>query len=97
MTSDAMEIIGHELVGGDPEMKALVREAFENAVIGQIIYDARTSAKLTQKQLADLVGTDQAVISRLEDADYRGHSMAMLGRIAAALGKRVDIRLVDAA
>jgi hypothetical protein len=31
------------------------------------------------------------VICRLEDADYEGHSLAMLRRVAAALGKRVDI------
>jgi hypothetical protein len=37
------------------------------------------------------------VICRLEDADYEGHSPAMLRRIAAALGKRVEIRFVPAA
>ena len=31
---------------------------------------------------------------RLEDADYDGHSLAMLRRIAAALNKRVDIRFL---
>ncbi|HSU17438.1 MAG TPA: hypothetical protein VLK66_25240 [Longimicrobium sp.] len=33
----------------------------------------------------------QSVISRLEDADYEGHSMAMLQRIANALGQRLTI------
>ena len=32
------------------------------------------------------------MISRLEDADYSGHSLAMLRRVAAALGRRVEIR-----
>jgi len=31
-------------------------------------------------------------VYRLEDADYEGHSLAMLRRIAAALDKRVDNR-----
>jgi hypothetical protein len=35
------------------------------------------------------------VISRLEDADYDGHLLAMLRRIAAALNKRVEIRFVS--
>ena len=35
-----------------------------------------------QKKLAKLVGTTQSVIARLEDADYQGHSLNMLGRIA---------------
>lgn len=33
------------------------------------------------------------MICRLEDADYEGHSLAMLWRIAAALNQRVEIRL----
>jgi hypothetical protein len=41
--------------------------------------------------MADLVGTTASVICRLEDADYAGHSLAMLQRIALALGMSVDI------
>jgi hypothetical protein len=41
-----------------------------------------------------LIGSKQPVIARLEDADYDGHSISMLQRIAAALGKRLDIRLL---
>jgi transcriptional regulator with XRE-family HTH domain len=55
----------------------------------------RTKAGLTQKELAKHVGTTPSVISRLEDADYRGHSLAMLRRIARALNKRVEIRFVS--
>ncbi len=40
------------------------------------------------------MGTTASVICRLEDADYEGHSMAMLRRIAAALKKRVEVRFV---
>ena len=69
-------------------------EALVNAEVAQLIYDARTKSKLTQKQLADLVGTTQSVIARLEDADYEGHSLSMLQRIASALNKRLEIRFV---
>jgi hypothetical protein len=31
---------------------------------------------------------------RLEDADYQGHCLAMLRRIAAALDKRAEIRFL---
>ena len=40
--------------------------------------------------------TTASVICRLEDADYEGHSLAMLNRIAAALNRRVEIRFVPA-
>jgi hypothetical protein len=40
------------------------------------------------------VGTTASVICLLEDADYEGHSMVMLTRVAAALNQRVEIRFV---
>ena len=54
-----------------------------------MIYDLRTEAGLTQAQLAELVGTTQSAISRLEDTDYEGHSLSMLRKIARALGRRL--------
>lgn len=54
------------------------------------------AAGLPQKGLADLIGTTPSVISRLEDAEYQGHSVAMLRRIVAALNEGVEIRFVPA-
>jgi len=34
------------------------------------------------------------VISRLEDADYNGHSLAMLRKIAVAFHRKVQIQFV---
>ncbi len=51
---------------------------------------------MTQAALAKLVGTTPSVISRLEDADYIGHSLTNLRRIAAALDHRLEIRFIVA-
>ncbi len=77
----------------DPEMQELLEEASVNLCVAQLIYDARTAAGLTQKQLAELVGTSQPNIARLEDADYEGHSLSMLQRIAKALHLKLRIDL----
>ena len=74
-------------------MRRMVAEARINAEVARLIYEARTKAGLTQRQLADRIGTKQPVIARLEDADYEGHSLSMLQRIAAALDHKLDIRL----
>ena len=55
----------------------------------------RKKAGLSQQQLAELVGTTQSVISRLEDSDYDGHSLTMLDRIARALGKKLTLTISD--
>jgi ribosome-binding protein aMBF1 (putative translation factor) len=92
-TSNALKIL-EALTEKDEELNEMVREASLNARVAQIIYDARTQAGLTQQQLADLIETKQSVIARLEDADYEGHSLSMLQRIAQALNQRVEIQLM---
>ncbi len=77
-------------------MLALLEEERANADVAQAIYNLREEAGLTQKELADLIGTQQSVISRLEDADYEGYSLPMLQQVAAALHKKVEIRFVSA-
>ena len=84
------------MVGNDPKAHRLLDNAHTGAQVAQLVYAARTGADLTQRQLADLIGTKQPVIARLEDADYEGHSLSMLKRIADALGKRLEIRFAPA-
>ena len=93
-TTDAVEILHRRYYEGRPERLAALEEARANAEIARKIYALRTTAGLTQRQLAKLVGTSASAICRLEDAEYEGHSLAMLRRIAAALDKRVEIRFL---
>jgi ribosome-binding protein aMBF1 (putative translation factor) len=92
-TSDAIKIL-KQRTGIDPETDPEMLRIAEEYRVGQIIHDARTAAKLTQTQLAEAVGTTQSVISQLEDAEYEGHSLSMLRRIAEALKMQVRIELV---
>ena len=91
-TSDALEILDRR-IGDDPAMRAMIAQEQLNGQIAQMIYDARTKAGLTQRQLAERIATKQSVIARLENADYSGHSLKMLQRIATALGRKVHVRL----
>jgi len=74
---------------------AELAEARAEDELARRIYELREEAGLTQERLAKMVGTTASVISRLEDSEYEGHSLTMLKRIAAALGKRVEIRFVQ--
>ena len=93
-TSDALEIIDKTIVGDNSELRQLVEEATLNALVAGAIHDARKAAGLTQGGLARLICTKQPVISQLENADYQGHSLSMLKRIADALDQRLEIRFV---
>jgi len=94
-TFDAVEIIHRRYYEGRPQRMAELAEAEANDTVARKIYELRKRAGLTQQQLAKLVGTTTSVISRLEDADYEGHSLAMLRRIARALNTRVELRFVS--
>jgi ribosome-binding protein aMBF1 (putative translation factor) len=78
-------------IGDDQELAGLFEEEIFVADVASQIYKLRTQAGLSQRQLAAKVGTTASAICRLEDADYQGHSLSMLRRIAAALGRRVKI------
>jgi len=93
--TDAVAIL-EDMHGDDYELREMVEEATLNARVAQLIYKARKEAGLSQRALANLVGTKQPVIARLEDAEYEGHSLTMLQRIAEALGKKVDLKLTEA-
>jgi transcriptional regulator with XRE-family HTH domain len=89
----AVDILHQRYIGDRTERKISLEIERANAEVAQAIYDLRKEAGLTQKELADLIGTTQSVISRLEDADYEGHSLAMLNRISNALKYRISIKI----
>jgi len=91
---DAVEIVHRRFYAGKPGRLKNLEEARANEEIARKIYELRTAAGLTQTRLARLIGTTASVICRLEDADYEGHSLAMLRRIGDALHQRVEIRFV---
>ena len=93
-TRDAVDIIQRRYFEGRPEHLVILEEERANAEIARLIHQLRAQAGLTQKQLAELVGTSQPNIARLEDADYEGHSLGILRRIAAALKMRVELHFV---
>lgn len=93
-TTDAVEILHRHLVDDKPERMAELERIRADDAVARKIYDLRTKAGLSQRAFAKLVGTTASVICRLEDADYEGHSLAMLNRIAAALHSRIEIRFV---
>ena len=96
-TNKAVKILHDRYVKDDSKRKASLDEERLSSQVARTIYQMRMDAGLTQKQLADLIDTTQSVISRLEDADYEGHSLSMVSRIAEALEREVKVELVGRA
>lgn len=94
--SGASRFLYNRYIAGNPEREEEYDEEVINAEIARRIYELRTRAGLSQQELADRAGASKSAICRLEDADYEGHSLSMLKRIAKALDKRVEIRFLPA-
>ena len=92
-TRDAMKMID-KMVGDDVELRQMIADARVSSEIAQMVYDARIDACITQKELAKMVNTGQSAIARLEDADYDGHSLTMLQRVAEALNCHIQLSMI---
>lgn len=57
------------------------------------IVDARTSQNMTQKELAERTGINQADISKLENGT-RNHSVNLLKRLAEGMGMTLKIEFI---
>ena len=89
-----------------PGPSAEARAAIEqDLALGQLIYDLRTEAGLSQRALAERMGTTQSVISRLEEGGGGARNrLDTLARVAKALDRhlvvsfpeKVPTRLKDA-
>ncbi|MDA8281238.1 MAG: XRE family transcriptional regulator [Actinomycetota bacterium] len=70
------------------EMRAGVEQ---DLALGQLIYDLRTGAGLSQRELAERMETTQSVISRLEEGGGTRNRIDTLARVANALGRHLVV------
>jgi ribosome-binding protein aMBF1 (putative translation factor) len=74
------------------EPTATARTGIEqDLALGQLIYDLRTQAGLSQRELAERMGTTQSVISRLEEGGGARNRLDTLARVASALGRHLVV------
>ncbi len=57
--------------------------------LGQLLYDMRTEAGLSQRELAERMETTQSVISRLEEGGGAKNRIDTLARVAKALDRHL--------
>ncbi|MXV88541.1 MAG: helix-turn-helix transcriptional regulator [Acidimicrobiales bacterium] len=68
----------------------MTRAAVEqDLALGQLIHDLRVRAGLSQRELADRMGTTQSVISRLEEGGGARNRIDTLARVASGLDRHL--------
>jgi len=67
----------------------------QDLALGQLIHDLRTAAGLSQRELAERMGTTQSVISRMEEGGGARNRIDTLARVASALGRHLVVSFPD--
>jgi len=75
----------------NPDVKKEYNDLNVMYEIKKQIIKYRIENNLSQKELAEKIGTKQSAISRLENDDYNP-SIEFLDKVANALGKKLEIR-----
>lgn len=93
--SDSLEELDAERIAANPNLPTLMAAARERRAFLRQLAEERKSRRIPQVAVARAMGTSQAFVSRLETGKLDPqHSTE--DRYAAAIGKRVVRKLVDA-
>lgn len=76
----------------DPEFRREYKKLEPEFQIARQIIGARIKQKMTQAELAQKMGTGQAVVSRLEGMNAKP-SISLLQRVAAALHTKLTVTI----
>ena len=88
-------LLYNRYISVDKELKRLYEEDRKQMQLGIRVRELRLSAHMTQAELAERTGTTASAISRIENAEYKKHSLPLLQKIAYVLHKRLEIHFVD--
>lgn len=77
----------------DPEVAADFYEMTAAIVLMQALEEARKASHLTEKELAERMGTRREAITRLFNAENANPTLSTITGLLAALGLRAEITL----
>jgi DNA-binding XRE family transcriptional regulator len=92
---DAFDWAYDRYVKSDENLVKFFDELDAKMEIARELQDLRIQKGLTLDDVASLVGVSHAIIEDIEEADYQGDFLAMATRVATALRRRLEIRLVE--
>ena len=87
--NDTLEALRDELK--DPEYSEGYAESFLDSYLATQIKVLREQARLSQKGLAEMLGTGQGVVSRIEDVNYSKWNISTLKKLARAFRVRLKV------
>ena len=93
-TTSARKVLNRRFYSNNPGREAARVQTHHEMALGMKIRRVREGAGMTQRQLAEEIGTQPSAISRIEDAGYDRHSLDTLQKVAKALGMLLIVDFV---
>lgn len=81
-------------LAANPRLNELFQLELARLKLADQIFRARRERKMSQASLAQLIGTKQPTVARMERPDYTNYTVKTLAKVAAATGYRLDVQLV---
>lgn len=92
----ALQYLDASFFERSPKHRAALEEARASQEIAQLVFGLRARAGLELRELARAAGLTPKALERLENGANPRLALAQLRQVAAALGQRVEIKLVSA-
>jgi len=80
----------------DPDFRKEYDALEEEYTLAREIIELRIKKNLSQKELAEMIGTSQPSIARLESGKYKNVSMSFIRKVAKALDAVPELHLRQA-
>ena len=93
-TNDDLDKYIEKALKKDPSLKTRLKKAGDAWEIAFQIINFREKTGLTQTKLAELIGTRQSNIARIESADYTAYTLKTLEKIAKAFNAKLEIKII---
>src|SRR5262245_29798136 len=92
----ALQYLDPSFFERNPKHRAALEELRASQEIAQLVSSLRAGAKLSVKELARAAGLSAKSLEKLESGANPRVALAQLRQVAAALGKKVEVKLVAA-
>jgi DNA-binding phage protein len=76
-------------------IKSEVKAAVNKRIVAYLLEERRKECNLSKAELARMVGTSRTQIDRVLDPRSQNVTLDTLNRVARAMGKRIQLELVD--
>ena len=88
---DSFDYLYNRFIKGNPEEERLFEEEYTKSKLGLQLGYLRDEAQMSQRDLAERVGTTETMIDDIENGDYDDCPISIIQKIAMVFGMSITL------